>query len=522
MTFNKKVNKSTTGKKNKKVFEILAVTFMAIILTGGLVFAFKSESNGKNGENENQQKETDVKVIKAQQEENDNNPEENTSGNLKGHHTDIESDNEKEIDNLKGQESDQQEIADLSTLKWSGKSIDLVSAAGISAEKNTDSTKSDAPLNISQDFMYGTADFAVKMLQQCIKKDENIFISPLSAQLVLAMTANGAGGETLAEMEKVLGGTQSISQLNQNLKEYTNGFINDENAYIRFADSVWIKDDNNFNVSDSFLEVAAKDYYADLYKVPFDDSTVNDVNYWVYEHTDGMIDKMVDDFSEYTRLYLLNTILFEAEWYEPYEKSIDGTFTSYNGKTENVEVMKSVEEYYIEDEMVTGFCKPYKGGYSFVALLPKEGVDIIDYASQLTGGDFIYMLERAFRTYYVKVECTLPKFTMQGTYELNDVLKHMGIQKAFEYGRADFSGILGEEHKNDIYIGDVVQKTYISVDEKGTKAAAATSVEVLATGAFTEKIYEVNLDRPFIYAIVDNQKRLPIFIGTVLDLENEE
>ena len=424
-----------------------------------------------------------------------------------------------------GQSGSQEMVLDN---EWSGKSVNLTEKTGdigIQPEmvrEQEEESEDVKKVNVSDNYKYGTAEFSIELFKRCLNGEKNVFISPLSAQIALAMTANGASGNTQSEMLNVLCRGMELEELNQNINEYTNKLAFDGSTKIKLADSIWIKEseDTNLPVEDIFLQNIMKYYHADVYKAPFDESTIGDMNKWISERTYGMISKAIRSISEYTVMYLINAIVFEGQWQEEYAGTVEGEFTSYNGIKRTVDVMKSTESYYIEDDNAAGFCKPYTSGYSFVAIMPDEGTDIKEYAANLTGGHFIDMIDNSFRRRNVEVRCTLPKFEIEGNYQIPEVLKDMGMTDSFDMEKADFSNLCKDEDWR-LWIGNVIQKTYVNVDEKGTKAAAATIVESYGETAESMDemmIYEVKLDRPFIFAIVDDNTKLPVFMGAVLEL----
>ena len=174
--------------------------------------------------------------------------------------------------------------------------------------------------------------------------------------------------------------------------------------------------------------------------------------------------------------------------------------------------MSSEEMSYIKDGQSTGFIKPYKKGYSFVAILPNKGVTVKQYVSGMTGTKFRKMIRSEKESF---TEAGIPKFTCEYTKTLNDTLKSLGITDAFSEN-ADFSK-MGTLKNGGLCIGNVLHKTYITVNENGTRAGAVTSVGMNATSAYTP--HKVILNRPFVYAIIDNHTDLPVFIGTVTSVK---
>lgn len=361
-------------------------------------------------------------------------------------------------------------------------------------------------------FISGSAEFAVDLFEQSVSDEENSLISPLSVMLALAMTANGAEGDTLAQMENTLGGL-SIDELNKYLSEYVSSLPSSKKSKISLANSIWFYDDKkSLNVNEKFLKANANYYDAGAYSAPFNEQTLKDINGWVSENTNGRIKNMLDQISPASLMYLINALTFDAEWQTIYQtdKINSGEFKGTDG-TQQIEMMSSEENLYIDDGNATGFIKPYADGYSFVALLPKEDASIEDYVKSMSGESFVKSVKNAKSE---AVHAVMPKFKAECSFELSDALKSMGMTDAFGEN-ADFSGINGSK---DLFIGQVVHKTYINVDERGTEAGAATAVEMRCMGAFAEPKC-ITLDRPFVYAIIDNETNLPIFMGTVMNVK---
>ena len=361
---------------------------------------------------------------------------------------------------------------------------------------------------------------AVDLFQSSVleSKDENVLISPLSIQLALAMTANGADVNTKAEMEALLGGEISLEDLNEYLYSYVNNLPSAEKYKLQIANSIWFRDDEGrLQVEKGFLQKNADYYGAQAYKAVFDDQTLKDINNWVKDHTDGMIDSILDQIDEDAVMYLINALVFDAEWQHVYDKSdvYKGKFTNIGGTEKQVDMMHSEETVYLQDENAIGFMKPYSGSkYNFAVLLPNEGVDIYEYIAGLTGES---LMETLSTPQLGMVMATLPKFSYEYELTMNDVLKELGMPSAFSGDTADFSK-MAHSSRGNIYIGDVLHKTFISVDELGTKAGAVTKVQMNDESAPMSE-WVVTLNRPFVYMIIDNKTNLPVFIGTVMDVQ---
>ena len=341
-------------------------------------------------------------------------------------------------------------------------------------------------------------DFAIRLLQKSMEEEKNTLISPLSVLAALSMTANGAEGETLTQMETVLG--QSKDALNNWYKED----MGKGSDYLHLSNALFIKDDPELTVSESFIRTIERyymgeDYASDVVRTLFNEYTVDGINQYVEDSTNGMIKNILDKIPDNAVMYLINALAFEARWADPYDE--------YSVQ-ENV--------FTTEDGLFTGFLKHYEGGrYTFVALLPKEGVTVAEVAESLSGETMNDMITCRWGG---TVLTGLPKFQTEFDTEMSDVLKTMGMTDAFDPYKADFSALATYSGGN-IFLNRVIHKTFISVGEQGTRAGAATVIEVAAEAAPPEESKEVILNRPFIYMIWDTETNTPIFMGTFMDAQ---
>ncbi len=361
-----------------------------------------------------------------------------------------------------------------------------------------------------------TADFGFELFGYALQSDGNALISPVSVMAALAMTADGADGETLAQMEAVLGMT------NENLRKNYGSYVHPSNSeeQLRFANSLWLRNDGSFQVNKNFVDRTLVAYGADVFSEPFDNSTKNKINFWISENTDGEIKNMLSEIPSETVSYIINTVLFDAEWTEPYrEPNVreNYIFRSASGKNQKVTMLHSGERGFIELGKTKGFIKNYKAcNYAFVGLLPDEGVSVEEALASFSGKEFVGAVRDIEQT---KVVVTIPKFDFECKFELNDALKAMGMPAAFDSSQADFTK-LGVSPLGNIYIGKVLHNSFIRFDEKGTKAGAATVIQFDAESApVQERIEYLVFDRPFIYAIIDRTSGMPIFIGAVKEFE---
>ena len=354
--------------------------------------------------------------------------------------------------------------------------------------------------------------FAVELLRQT-DTGGSTPLSPVSVVYALAMTANGAAGETLTQMESVLG--LPLEELNACLRAYADQLPAEDGGRCSLANSIWLRDQaDRLTVEQSFLDAAAAYYDASVFRAPFDESTLRDINAWVSDHTGGLIPSIVEEIPESAVIYLINALAFEGEWEDIYREDQvhDGTFTTEDGREQPAELMYGAETAYLEDDLAAGFLKYYQGqNYAFAALLPNEGVSLDDYLSSLTGERLRDLLTHPQDTV---VQTAIPKFTAETTVELNDALSALGMADAFDVGLADFSA-MGASTDGPLYISRVLHKTHLTLDERGTRAGAATAVQMDGSTADPLSVY---LTRPFLYVLMDCEAGLPLFIGTVRDL----
>lgn len=360
---------------------------------------------------------------------------------------------------------------------------------------------------LTNEFTVEQMRFALELITEASNTNgsKNTMVSPLSVMLALSMTANGADGNTLAQMENVLGGDLTIDEMNNYLYSYVKGLPSNKKSNLSIANSIWFRDSKCLSVKGEFLQKNADYYGADAYKAKFDNGTVNDINSWVKKNTKGMINKVIDSIPDTVMLYLINTIAFEAEWQSKYDKYDirEMEFTSASGEKQTVDMLCGKENKYLELENAIGFMKDYAGGdYSFAALLPKEGMTPDELLKTIAPEELNSVL---LSPETVSVSTTMPAFEADYSEELSEILNTLGMTDAFGM-EADFSKM----SDNDLFIGSVVHKTYIKVDASGTKAGAVTSVGAELKSAPNKS---VKLNRPFLYMIVDNATGLPIFIG---------
>ncbi|MBR1739984.1 MAG: serpin family protein [Ruminococcus sp.] len=369
-----------------------------------------------------------------------------------------------------------------------------------------------------QDFYNKAADFSVELLKRSAGEDiargDNAMISAESVIYAMEMAANGAGGNTLDQIQNTLLGGIDIETADKYLLYLRAAAEGNEDIRFHIANSFWVRE-GRLEPAEGYAELLRSYFGADMYLAPFDQGTCDDVNAWISENTDGMIPHMIDNIGPEDVAFLINAMAFEAEWQNEYwDDDIEEGRKFYNaeGGEDDCTMLYSCEPVYFSDGQAEGFAKNYKGGdYAFVAIRPNDGVELSDYLDGFTGEHFMEMYRGADRDAEVYVE--MPEFKSEYDVSLAPTLIDMGITDAFE-DIADFTG-MGRTMTGILKIDRVLHKSYIEVSREGTKAAAATVVEMTdaAMAMEEEPPHYITLDKPFIYAIVDTESGFPIFMG---------
>ena len=348
--------------------------------------------------------------------------------------------------------------------------------------------------------------------------DINIMISPASVMFAMDLCAAGANGDTLDQINGVF--TESGDPLEQQAfaSEMMDKINGADKVDFNCANAIWNNSDIvGDKISQDYVDYVGDTFEAEITAASFTSKTADEINEWVSDQTDGMIEDLIEELPPETAMVLVNAIAFEGEWavaYEDYQVE-DGEFTSSSGKTQDVTMLYSTEGIYFETDKATGFMKYYEGGdYAFIAILPAdESISANEFVQDFTGEDYIEFINSMTSEY--DVYTMLPEFENDYKASLVGILQEMGVEDAFIEGTADFTGI---SSKNMLYITDVIHQTHIEVDKNGTKAAAATAV-LMEDAACAEPVevpsVQVYCDRSFAYAIVDVETMNPIFIGTV-------
>nr|WP_319472208.1 serpin family protein [uncultured Sphaerochaeta sp.] len=345
----------------------------------------------------------------------------------------------------------------------------------------------------------------------------NRMVSPLSALLALSMTMNGAVGETKSEILNVLTDSSYTSaSLNAESKTYLNSIKHE--SVLDISNSIWMNE--AFQISPVFLDSIKTNYQGVAQALDFQEpSSAGIINAYVKKATRGAIVDIIDRTSPDMLMYLINTIAFKDDWKEPFSgnDTRDGAFFGENEK-KTVPFMNQEKQFpYLDGDDHQFIVLPYANErYAFVALLPDQSIPIRSYLARYEEQPFSQMLfDWAEMSKETLVRLSLPKFESRYQESLVSSLHTMGMKKAFTPGVADFSAMLSSDQA-PLHIDEVLHKSFIRVDEEGTEAAAVTAVMIRLTSFMPRESVAMTLNRPFFYAILDMQEKIPLFMG-ILD-----
>ncbi|MHA6253034.1 serpin family protein [Oceanobacillus sp. CAU 1775] len=352
-------------------------------------------------------------------------------------------------------------------------------------------------------------------LMDNVEADEsgNIFLSPTSLYFALSLAYNGADGETKQEMDELLGFGEASKEVLNESNHALLQLLTEEKSDIELhiANSLWL--DENYQFEDAFTKSVEDYYQAEIAEIDIlDDKSVDTINQWVENQTNNRIKDIVEGPLDPNLVSLLiNTIYFDGNWKYPFdpELTMQEQFYLENGSTKEVDMMMLSDELeYFETESFQAVSLPYGDGeMSMQLFLPNEG---IIFNEELTLENWSAWQE-AFQEQDGMVK--LPSFELEYDTSLVEALQSLGMSQAFSEQDADFSQMVSDT--DDLYISDVIQKTFLLVDEEGTEAAAATSVEMQTTSVGIDEPFMIEFNRPFFLFIKDNESDLILFIGKI-------
>ena len=350
----------------------------------------------------------------------------------------------------------------------------------------------------------------------------NICISPLSLYQSLSLLSNGAVGKTQEEIFQILIPKTKLNKNTQLLINVNNQqiqkYYNSKNGKVKFSNAIALKE----RLKEEFEKITKK------YDVSIIQSlTVEEINKWSSENTNGKITKIIDYISPLTKVIILNSIYFQVNWKYKFDtlKTVKRDFKNSNGEIVKVDTM--INEYskikYYEDNKIQMIELPYEdNNLSMIILLPKtqKFSSSLDYMKKEKSDITKNIKKLQFKK---NIKLYLPKFEFEYGTNLNDVLKKMNMKLAFDSAKADFSKL---NYGSKLYVFQVLQKTFIKIDESGSEASSTSLIEMRTNSTYIPtKIINMDVNHSFIFMIRDqrikdiNQNDLLLFIGVVNTLK---
>lgn len=364
-----------------------------------------------------------------------------------------------------------------------------------------------------QEMARETNKFSLKMFANMYRQEkgnDNFCLSPLSASWALSMAANGAEGKTREQIYSALGfSCNDAEKINNYQQKMINRLatLDPQKVTVGIANSMWVNE--NFKIKKGFEKSNTKFYDATIKNIKFDQDAIKAINDWCAQKTDGKIPEIIKEIDPQTQLFLINALYFKGRWTSVFNKkrTKEEDFTKENGEKIKVQMMhENTRIYYYENELMQMAAKPFgENMFEMLFILPREeaGMD-----------KCVEKLEESLDSWVVKkekeeVNLSLPRYTVEYGTSLKETLQSMGITDAFARGKANFDAL----SKEATCIGDVLQKTFVKVNEEGAEAAAVTSVSLMTMSAGPPQPKDMVLNRPFIYIIREKGTGNILFIG---------
>lgn len=353
--------------------------------------------------------------------------------------------------------------------------------------------------------------FGIRLFKQIVGNEEakNTMVSPFSVSQALLMAYNGADGKTKEEFASLLNVKEiSIDELNKTHQKLSKSLVkHDQKVLFSIANSIWY--DNRFPVKKPFIEINKSYYNAEVSKLNFGNiKTVNKINGWVANKTNQKIKKIIDKIDPSEVLFLINAIYFKADWQHKFDRSLTTQKAFFTSKGSEIKVPMMATESsfnYAQNDYEEIVELPYgRGKFSMLLIRPKKKIN--ELISEINSEKLTEWNREMNKQ---KVIVNLPKFDFSYKKELNETLQEMGLLQAFQ-NSANFNKISDVS----IRISKVLHKTYIKTDEKGSEAAAVTSIGVKMTSAEPKKTV-ITFDKPFVFIIREKDTNTILFAGKV-------
>ncbi len=378
-----------------------------------------------------------------------------------------------------------------------------------------------SPVVIPENIAAGTTDFAFdffKNLQEMEPVNDNLFVSPLGLHMALGMLLNGAEGETASEVQKSLKmeGVDLAALNNAYQTLITDMPKADSKVTFQLANSVWAKE--GLILESAYSGLLKNKFNADINSLSFDQNAVKKINQWASDHTNGKIDKVIDQIDPSLVMFLMNAIYFKGDWQSKFDSkdTKDTPFTLENGTEKNVKMMFQKSDFRVSStDKFSALELPYANGqFNMTLILPNNGQKIGEVMNSINGESWKALNGNMFKN---GIKVGLPRFKLKGTYQLNSTLAKMGFQKMFtdaaEFGKITKSAAL--------MVDFVKQDSYLGIDEQGTEAAAVTSIGFTTTSAGPTTLPEFICDQPFGLIISEKTSNTILFMGRIMNPESE-
>jgi serpin B len=399
-------------------------------------------------------------------------------------------------------------------------------ASGCSAEENlaVSETQSISDDQAVAALVRGNNEFALNLYEEVckIQESDNIFFSPYSISSALGMTYDGARGQTAVDMAEVLHFTLPVEAVNRAFHSLTetmssgdlSGAESGDPFTLSISNGLWVQD--GFNLLDEYVAEVTRYYSAGVRNLNFIDDPEGSretINEWVAESTMNRILDLIPPgvLKEDTRVVLTNAVYFKASWRNQFDEHFtkDATFFLTDGSAIEVPMMNQTDYFnYSSTEGCSAIELDYAAGKASMLILLPDG-DIQEFQQDFNA-DKLGTIRRRLSS--CNVSLSMPKFEFTRSLQLSQILRTLGMESAFGSG-ADFSGFTGSP---DLFISEVLHKAFVKVDEEGTEAAAATAV-VMGLTAMPAQPVEMNINRPFMFFILDRETGSIVFMGRVMD-----